>query len=59
MLRIAGQEYMVNPEDDKISLRFYLNIKESTIEKIYTFYGNTYHIDLQIKNYKCTKSSFK
>jgi YidC/Oxa1 family membrane protein insertase len=44
----SGQEYILTP-DDKISLRFVLNIKESTIEKIYTFYGNAYHIDVQIK----------
>jgi YidC/Oxa1 family membrane protein insertase len=44
----SGQEYILNP-DDNLSLRFYLNFKESTIEKIYTFYGNSYHIDLQIR----------
>ena len=44
----AGQEYLLTPEDN-ISLRFYLNFKESIIEKIYTFYGNAYHVDVQIK----------
>ncbi len=36
-------------ETDKFSLRFFLQFKESLIEKIYTFYGNSYHIDIQIK----------
>jgi YidC/Oxa1 family membrane protein insertase len=44
----AGVEYIITPED-KLSLRFYLNFKESLIEKIYTFYGNAYHVDVQIK----------
>jgi len=44
----SGQEYILTP-DDKITLRFYLNFKESIIEKTYTFYGNAYHIDVQIR----------
>ena len=36
-------------ETDKFSLRFFLQFKESLVEKIYTFYGDYYHIDLQIK----------
>ncbi len=44
----AGLEYIITP-DDKLSLRFFLTFKESLIEKIYTFHGNAYHIDVQIK----------
>lgn len=36
-------------ETDKFSIRYFLQFKESLIEKIYTFYGDSYHIDLQIK----------
>lgn len=36
-------------EDETISLRFYLNFKESLIEKIYTFYGDKYHTTVQIR----------
>ena len=44
----SNQKYIL-AQEDKISLRFYLKIKESTIEKIYTFYGDAYHVDLQIR----------
>jgi len=43
-----GQEFRLSDDETK-SLRFYINFGESTIEKIYTFYGNAYHIDVQIK----------
>ena len=41
-------EYKLDQQDKK-SFRFSLNYKESLIEKIYTFYGDAYHIDVQIK----------
>lgn len=44
----AVQNYRLN-SSDKISIRFFLNFKESVIEKIYTFYGSTYHVDVNIK----------
>ena len=47
-VEISNQKYIL-AQEDKISLRFYLKIKESTIEKIYTFYGDAYHVDLHIK----------
>ena len=43
-----GQEFRLSDEETK-SLRFYITFGESIIEKIYTFYGNAYHIDVQIK----------
>lgn len=35
-------------ENEQFKIRFYINLNESLIEKIYTFYGNSYHVDLQI-----------
>jgi YidC/Oxa1 family membrane protein insertase len=47
-VEISNKKYVL-AENDKMSIRFFLEIKESTIEKIYTFYGAAYHVDLQIK----------